>query len=147
MISPWAKLLLFNNATFFDQEMVKPHRSSQPGSLFDLNPKAETLNARYYKNLSAKISVKSQQRFSQWWVFLKERRLKYPVLKRSQWLIVAPFNSSVLLVNVVVHAETHKYWGKSSTSKERLVEFFHLSSSPIQVINSREFMAGKLFGY
>ena len=37
MISPWAKLLLFNNTTFFDQEMVKPHRSSQPGSLFDLN--------------------------------------------------------------------------------------------------------------
>lgn len=79
---------------FFDQEMVKPHRSSQPGSLFDLNPKAETLNARYYKNLSAEISVKSQQRFSQWWLFLKERRLKCPVLKRSQWLIVAPLNSS-----------------------------------------------------
>ena len=72
MISPWAKLLLFNNTTFFDQEMVKPHRSSQPGSLFDLNPKAETLNARYYKNLSAEISVKSQQRFSQWWLFLKK---------------------------------------------------------------------------
>lgn len=38
------------------------HRSSQPGSLFDPDQGTLTLNARHYINLSAKISVKSQQR-------------------------------------------------------------------------------------
>ena len=39
----------------------KDHRSTQPGSLFDPDQRTLTLKARYYINLSAEISAKSQQ--------------------------------------------------------------------------------------